>query len=293
MLSHINWSNSRWEVTILDWPKFISTRSDRFSEIIQILLTSHDPLSQVVKKLFSTTKIIYTSGSPFYKFLPGTHTIGWSYTPWKLTIFPFLYHATSSDNPDEVIRLTISKLMQEYAHILQWYIYKSHGYYLRYVRDFLRCHIEPLQYGQLGIANIKSSYMNTDYFEGEAHHQREPFGHLIFILTYIHHVTWQSRPPLQDLNAINAYINPSSHPDIAPEYAYMLAQFFNDFFDEFQWREQLSKNQIITRSTHLSDYPLAKARQAKSQELWENLTIPNITHIHGISVKDILQFSQQ
>lgn len=101
------------------------------------------------------------------------HDIGGAYTPGTVTIFPFLFHATSPKNTEEVQRLTISKLMQEYAHVLQYSQYGSWGFYKRYIRDAIRCHIEPLRIDSR-IATLKHSYMNPHYFEGEAHHVREP-----------------------------------------------------------------------------------------------------------------------
>lgn len=285
-------ASSPWEAKRFAWLQFTNKLpTNQISFIIQELLTSSSPISQVIQTLFNNTTIVFKDTPKWQQILPGTHSIWGSYIPWTLTIYPFLYHTTNIHDTNEISRLTISKLMQEYAHILQQKIYTTQGYYTRYIIDLFRCHLEPLMYIQSPVATLKASYRNTRYFEWEAHNIREPIWNLIFIMTYIQTITWSSIPPLENTAKVKLFIDPDSHPSLSSDHSFLIAQFFNDYFYEFQWRTQLSADQIITRSTHLSDYTLANKRLQKANS-WENsytLSLPKLEHHHhGISVDLLL-----
>lgn len=291
----LHWSptaSTPLEAAPLPWLQFINKLpSNQISLIIQDILTSESPIGQVIQALFSNTNIVFRDTPKWQQIIPGTHAIWGSYIPWTLTIYPFLYHATDISDTHEISRLTISKLMQEYSHVLQQKIYKSRGYYTRYIIDLFRCHLEPLMYVQSPLATLKASYRNTEYFEWEAHNIREPIWNLIFIMTYIQKITWLSTPSLENIQEIKTFIDPDTHTTISGEHAFMIAQFFNDYFYEFKWRTELTANQIITRSTHLSDYTLANKRLKKANS-WENTYTLSLSelghHHHGIPVDSLL-----
>jgi len=179
--------------------------------------------------------------------------------------------------------------MQEFPHILQEEKYGKYGYYFRYIYDIFRCHLEPLLWWLPAVANVKSSYKNPRYFEGEAHQIGEPIGHLIFLKKYIEQITWET---VDGETPWAKYFHPDTHPTIQGQDAYMIALLCNDYFDEFQWRKSITKNQDITRSTHLSDYNLAR-QWIERASVWTKtyaLPIPDWAthHPHGICIEKIL-----